>query len=124
MITIEAVLLIIVTHWIADFVLQTEQMARLKSSVPEFLFRHVFIYTAAFIPVAFILLEPTSAVTFLAINFTLHYLVDKITSPVTKVLFSNGTYYTNIPNIGAFSVIGFDQLLHYMCLFITFILLI
>ena len=54
------------------------------------------------------------------ITFFFHTLTDYFTSRVVSRLFAEKKLGTSIPNLGAFSVIGFDQVLHYIQLFLTF----
>jgi hypothetical protein len=58
--------------------------------------------------------------TFLGITFISHFITDYITSRIVKRKFENNEYGSPIPNFGAFSIIGFDQVLHYTQLFLTY----
>ena len=89
-------------HYICDFLLQSDKMAKGKSSSMELLTLHVTAYS---IPFA-LMFGPLYG----AVNFFLHMLVDFFTSRVTKKLFAKNEHHW------AFAVIGFDQLLHYACL--------
>ena len=57
---------------------------------------------------------------FVGVTFVAHTITDYLTSRLTSKLFASKTYYTGIPNFGAFSIIGLDQVLHYAQLFLTF----
>lgn len=62
---------------------------------------------------------------FVVVNVILHFFTDWCTSRVSSRLYAQGKLGSNtIPNLGFFSVIGFDQFLHYVCLFGTYILMI
>lgn len=118
MISIEIIVAVLILHYIGDFVLQNELIAINKSSDNLTLLAHVTIYIIALTPLS-IFLTPINAAAFLASNYMLHYITDYCTSRVTKFLFKTERYYTDIPNLGAFSIIGFDQLLHMLSLFLT-----
>ena len=122
MISLQIVIYIIIVHWIADFVLQTDKMAKGKSSNLEDLLSHTIVYSG-FIGLAscFFLspykhgfLEPSL---FMTITFFCHTITDYFTSRLNSNLWSKGkTHYF-------FVSVGFDQILHYAQLFITYYLL-
>jgi hypothetical protein len=127
---------IIVIHFIADFIFQNEFMATNKSSSNEALLAHTIVYTIVWvIPAGFIFAQPcdasaigycinaVSVLAFLAITFIAHTVTDYITSRVTKKKFENKEYYALPPRMGAFAIIGLDQVLHYAQLFGTYYLL-
>ena len=122
MITIQLIVITLTLHYIGDFILQSRVMALNKSKDALALSAHVTVYTLVLSPIGFFL-TPINAVTFLVANFILHYLVDYCTSRVVRYLFATERYYTRLPNIGAFSIIGFDQLLHLLSLFLTLAIL-
>jgi len=53
-----------------------------------------------------------------------HTITDYFTSKITSRLYAQGKFGSTIPNLGFFSMIGFDQVLHYGQLLLTFHLLI
>jgi hypothetical protein len=61
---------------------------------------------------------------FVGITFVAHTITDYITSRIVSRKFANKEFGSPIPNTGAFTVIGFDQVLHYIQLFGTYYLLI
>lgn len=130
MIPFNIILLIIITHWVADFVFQTDWMAKNKSKSIVPLSTHVFIYTLFYIPFSFYAFIHNSSsifngVYFLIGTYILHWLIDFCTSKVTSKLSAQGKYGSNsVPNFGMFSIIGLDQLLHYISLFGLYFLLI
>jgi hypothetical protein len=124
---------IIIVHYVADFVLQTEEMATRKSKDFEMLITLTVVYSCSWILGAAFLfsgdcdysafgkcVDTVKAFKFVGITFVMHTLTDYLTSRWTSKLFENKIYYTGIPNFGAFSVIGLDQVLHYAQLFLTF----
>lgn len=125
-----SVLFVIVNHWVADFLLQTEDMATKKSTSGYWLFQHVKMYTVGMTPSAILVWILSGSfiagILWLATNSVLHYFTDKYTSRWTSKLYALKQFYTpnkyfkffNFPAF--FSVIGLDQVIHYTCLFVTF----
>jgi hypothetical protein len=119
---------IILIHWFADFVLQTHEQATNKSKSNYYLTMHVLTYTLVWFAfscfygayiifyhtltkgVCFVFLFPT-------ITFVCHWITDYLTSRLNTYLYNKG----DIHNF--FVSVGFDQLLHYAQLLITFQLL-
>lgn len=89
------------THWIADFELQSDQMAKNKSKSIKWLSLHVLVYTLVFM---------LWGVQFALISGALHWITDFFTSKITSYLYR----MDDIHNF--FVVIGFDQLVHMICL--------
>lgn len=128
-------LILIIVHYIADFMFQTEDMAMNKSTNIDPLIKHGLVYTLVFF-IAFSLwcaynnhITHLSAYDagltlkvfwFFPITFVSHVIVDFFTSKIVKIKFENKIYYTGLPNFGVFSIIGFDQVIHYIMLFATY----
>jgi hypothetical protein len=122
-------LFIITNHWIADFVLQTHDMATKKSTSNKWLTKHIMMYvigmSATAILILFITSNIVSALLWLVVNGALHWLTDYFTSRWTSKLYAKQQFYStkkyiNFPAF--FSVIGLDQVIHYFCLIITYAL--
>ena len=115
MISIWVVLWLLFSHWVADFVCQSDWMAVNKSKQLLPLVSHVYMYTA----VLFILLYPTGAVEakFFIVTWLAHLGTDFVTSRITSYLWQKEKRHW------FFVTIGFDQLLHYAQLLITYKLL-
>ena len=106
-------ILILFTHWVADFVLQTRWMADNKSKRWDALGLHVGVYTLTFLLVMLFCANWLIALQFCAINGALHFLTDAITSRVTS-------YFWKEKKVAAFfMVIGFDQFIHSSTLLLT-----
>lgn len=118
MINIWTVLLFLAIHWIADFIFQTNQQAQNKSKSWEALLNHTSIYSIIWIPVILIMHHNLMIATFFSvITFISHTTTDYFTSRVNSKLWSQ-------QRVHAFFVsIGFDQLLHFVQLFLTYYLL-
>lgn len=125
---------IVVIHFIADFIFQAEEWATNKSKDLVALVSHTFVYTLVWlIPAGFLFSSPCDLspifgrcvdgyklFSFLGITFASHTITDYFTSKIVSKKFANGEYGSPIPNFGAFTIIGFDQVLHYAQLFLTY----
>lgn len=118
-------LYIIVVHWFADFVLQTHHMSTRKSSSNYYLTLHVTVYTfvTIFLWSLFFGFSPINLSCFgiwssFFIVFITHWITDYFTSRWTSKLYKDERYHD------FFVVIGFDQVLHYSQLLLTFYYLI
>ncbi|HEX8586149.1 MAG TPA: DUF3307 domain-containing protein [Allosphingosinicella sp.] len=122
MIEIKAILLIALFHWINDFICQDEKWALGKSSNLSDLLTHTAVYSVLwFIPIMLILDHSiVFTLKFIGITFIAHTITDFITSKIVSRKFARKELGSSIPNIGAFSWIGFDQFLHYCQLFLTY----
>ena len=130
--------ILIVIHYVADFMAQTEEMALGKSKSFKILLKHTGIYTFIFY-LAFALWciyqNHFGTITvqdmgwspwlflFFPIIFVTHFIIDYVSSKITARKFEKKQYYTPIPNFGAFSIIGLDQVAHYGTLFLTYYIL-
>jgi hypothetical protein len=128
-------LIIIIVHYIADFMFQTEKMATTKSENIDSLIKHGLVYTFVFFIAFSLWCAYNNHIThlnayelgltlkvfwFFPITFVFHVIVDFFTSKIVKRKFENKSYYTGLPNFGVFSIIGMDQVIHYIILFATY----
>ena len=121
MISISVLFWLLVTHWVADFVFQTDWMARNKSSSNLPLFVHVCVYSLILIPFAVSYIPSYAVALFIVFNMFLHFVIDYHTSRLTSKLGAAGKYGSKtVPNFGMFSIIGLDQMLHYISLVGTY----
>lgn len=126
---------IIIIHFIADFIMQDEKWALNKSKNWNDLLFHTFTYSFLWwIPVMMIALSlqtsnelisetMSKGALFILITFICHTITDYFTSRIVSKKFAEGKYGSPIPNFGAFTLIGLDQVLHYIQLFSTYYLL-
>lgn len=136
--TLTEIFVLIIGHFIADFVLQDVDWANNKSISNKTLLKHTVTYSLFWylVMVGFSVWGnhfngPTVEelgwtpwiMLFPIITFFFHTLTDYFTSRVVKKMFERKEYGTHLPNTGAFTVIGLDQVLHYLQLFITYKLL-
>jgi uncharacterized membrane protein HdeD (DUF308 family) len=117
----DVVLVLLFTHWVADFVMQTDYQALNKSEKWLVLLGHSAIYAGVFCLLFFIayLVYPhlPGFIAIASIGGTLlvsHFTIDAVTSRVNKWLWGKGLRYW------FFISIGFDQWLHYAVLFWLF----
>lgn len=127
MISIWVIIGILFVHWVADFICQSDKMAQNKSSKREWLIYHAFMYTLVF-AIALIIFSFFSLVTvlgylkFVVGVFLLHLITDAITSKIVSKKFKNNHLGGDIPNFGAFTMIGLDQWLHFVQLILVYYL--
>jgi hypothetical protein len=129
MLTLTEIFTILIIHWIADFVFQDEKWALGKSKNWSDLLLHTFTYSFIFFwGIAFLILYINGrsednfwlSLCFALITFIAHTITDYITSRIVSKKFENKHYGSAIPNFGAFTIIGIDQILHYIQLFLTY----
>lgn len=145
--SISLILLIISFHWIADFVLQTEWQATNKSKNIKALIAHTTTYSTFWLPVSLIFFDFSflNSLAFVGITFLFHTATDYLTSKLNTRLvteirkeqieaFQKGLLECSpqenfLNSIGKgkwhnfFVSVGFDQVLHYAQLFLTYYLL-
>lgn len=126
--TIDIVLFLLTVHFVADFMFQSGQMANNKSTDNKWLTWHIFTYTLIWGGIMGIYCISQNYgfknwAVFVIITFISHWITDYFTSKVVREKFNRKEYGADVPNLGAFSIIGFDQLLHYIQIFITYKLL-
>lgn len=110
-------LLILINHFVADFLAQTDKQAKAKSSSNRALFMHVLTYSLIWFPSAMYLLDRSYILVpiFISITFCAHFITDYITSRLVKKQFDKQNFHNG------FVFIGLDQMLHYLQLWFTFI---
>lgn len=125
------ILALIIIHYIADFIFQDEKWALGKSKNLKDLLSHTFTYSYVWMLPFCLLLGlanktqttewyVTGTITFVIITFVCHTITDYFTSKVVSRLFRENKLGSSVPNFGAFTMIGFDQVLHYIQLIITY----
>lgn len=128
---------LLIFHWIADFLAQTDEMAIQKSKSLKWLTLHVLTYTGIMGLWALIVLwSPWMALLFMAATFLTHWLTDFATSKISRELFPwkqlpGRTLFTRPVYLDYegmnfrsrhwfFVMIGLDQLIHYFTLGLTY----
>ena len=92
-------------HFFSDFILQSDKMALNKNASLKYLGIHCIVYSVPFLYFGFI---------FAIINGLLHFVIDFISSKITKRLWDREQRYW------FFVVIGIDQAIHITCIIILF----
>lgn len=106
-----AISLLLIAHFIGDFLLQTDEQAKGKSSSNLCLTQHLLTYIIPFTLLGFII--PISFA-FLIVTFVTHFVTDYISSRITKKLWNEGEVHW------FFAVVGADQLVHMLTLIWTY----
>jgi len=115
--TILILLGILFLHWIGDGVLQTDKMAKGKSSNWEDLLDHTVMYSFVFFigSMIYFAFTMTYAIAFFSIiTFFFHTATDYVTSRINSKLWKDGKVHN------FFVSVLFDQFLHFVQLFLTF----
>lgn len=121
-------IIMLVVHWLADFIFQTHEMSINKSSSNKWLIKHTAVYTMVWTVVIALYsvyinvfgygtVSFMSMVWFVLITFIAHTATDYIMSREVKKYFDKEDYHNG------FVVIGIDQVLHYVQLILTYYLL-
>lgn len=107
---------ILFAHFIADFITQTNNMAKGKSESNLILFLHCYVYGLvmlwSIIPIAMDK-HNLMYVLWVLVNVITHFFVDYITSRINKYLWSKGDMHNFFVGVGA------DQFIHAATLIIT-----
>ena len=113
------IIYLIIAHYIADFIFQDEEWATNKSKDIRSLLKHTYTYSFVFTLLVWLIFPWYIAFTFFSTMLLSHTAIDYVTSKIVSRKFQNKEYGSSIPNFGAFSIIGFDQVLHYITIFLT-----
>lgn len=117
------VIICIITHFIADFVFQTDWEAKNKSVNNKALLSHTRKYALLWFPPAFLIFYFNGfnligafvfAAFFCLITFVCHTITDYFTSKLNTRLWNEGRVHEFFVSIGA------DQVYHYLQIFLTF----
>lgn len=126
------IIVIMFIHWLGDFPMQSDEMAKGKSSSWKYLIQHTSVYSSMFVAFAIFYLGIipfetynvdtltwlrqfcTNVTLFTIVTFTLHTFQDYITSRINKYFWNKGQVHN------FFTSVGFDQFLHLSQLLITY----
>ena len=107
------IIYILFIHWIADFIAQTDYIAKNKSKSIKVLSEHIIVYFLILYIASIPLFGIKVAFSFAFINSVLHFCIDYVTSRIVSYYFNKNDTHN------AFVVIGFDQFLHVSILLIS-----
>lgn len=113
-INIYIVLFMLAIHWIADFVCQTDKQAKGKSTSWKWLLFHTINYSLIWIFPLCPFLNEKQLWCFIGVTFICHTITDYFTSRLNSKLWKEGKIHN------FFVSIGFDQLLHFTQLLLTY----
>ena len=104
------ILLLLLIHWFADFIMQTDKQAKGKSKNIKDLINHTITYSIV-MTIGFIMININMIPIYLFILFGVtmfisHTIIDYVTSRINSKLWSEGRTHD------FFVSIGFDQFLH------------
>lgn len=103
-ISVWLVLALLGTHFVSDFLLQTDRMAKRKSTSNRWLTIHVVAYSLPFLVFGLV---------YAVVNGCLHWCVDYVSSRASSRLYRDGEIHW------FFVVVGADQFVHASCLLLT-----
>lgn len=114
--TLTVFLLLVWLHFVADFIMQSDEVSKSKSSNNAILLYHVTLYSLPFAPFAAWYFPQSYwiALAWVWINVAAHFVTDYITSRMTTKLWRAGEVHW------FFVVIGADQAIHMSTLVLTF----
>ncbi len=131
MISIVDITIILLAHFVADFLFQNNWMSRGKSNNILKLSVHIMMYTIILFLICTGLVFTNdeftikAAAEFAVISGLLHFAVDFFTSKITSYQHKNNMMGSDdFPNLGFFTTIGFDQFLHTIMLLWVYTLII
>ena len=104
---------ILIAHWIGDYVFQSSKMALNKGVSFKWLGIHVATYSLILGIFAFFLFPINEAILFVVINGLLHLITDFFTSKLALKYQDKARLF--------YPVLGFDQLVHGLCLYLTYL---
>ena len=112
--TILVILWLIFSHWVADFICQDEAWALKKKESFVSLLKHTLTYSCIITAMFFNYLSLIGLLYFFIGTLVSHTFIDYFTSKIVGKRFADKHLGSAIPNMGAFTIIGFDQVLHYI----------
>lgn len=118
------IIFILLVHWVADFIFQSDSQAKGKSKDIKLLLDHTFTYSMFWFSIVFLFgynnrFESTSwyiinTISFVIITFITHTITDYFTSKLNSKLYNAGDTHNFFVSLGA------DQIYHYVQLFLTY----
>ena len=117
--TVATIILLLFTHFVADFVFQTDKQAKQKSTSNKWLSYHVASYSLGLLAFGLLWIGfGWNVWLWVVLNAVLHWCTDWVTSRINSKLWKDQKVHW------FFVSIGFDQFIHYTTLILTYKLLI
>ena len=107
-------------HWFCDFCLQTEDQAKNKSSNFRKLIEHTSMYSVVMLITSLLVFTQQQALLFGVSCFILHTATDYVSSKFSKIKYQKGQMNGLL---GFWSIVGFDQFLHFVQIYLTYIII-
>lgn len=109
------ILMLLVAHYIGDFILQSDKMAKNKSSSNFYLIEHVLVYgLPLLLGVAAMNFHNLLSPLYVLLNLVAHFATDWVTSRINKRLWEQHRVHDFFVGVGT------DQLIHYITLVVTY----
>ena len=109
---IEDIVLIILLHFVADFLCQTREMGLGKNSSNTILVKHIAAYSSVFLIASF--LTPAFGLMFVFVNAFAHTVTDWFSSRIGKWFHNQNQMYW------FFATLGLDQTIHILTLILSY----
>lgn len=106
-------LVLLVAHWVGDFLLQSRKMAVEKHKSLKWLLFHVLTYTIVLLAISQLVFSWQVGLGYAVFNGALHLITDFFTSKLAAKFHDQPRVF--------YPILGFDQLIHTACLYWTFI---
>lgn len=114
LVLLSVIIIIVLIHWFADFVLQTRWQANNKSKLLKALLYHTGIYSAIWLFPMLIIFNGITNDFYLSLKLSLYFTI------ITFVCHTTTDYITSRVNARFWINLEFDQVLHSIQLFVTF----
>ena len=110
---IHIIIIILFTHWIADFLFQSDEIALTKSTSWYSLSYHVGIYTLLLGLSLSFFFKLENVALYSVINGGAHFIIDAITSRLNSIFWKNDDRHS------FFCCVGLDQFYHVLILMVS-----
>ena len=124
MITLYLLNAILIGHFMGDYIFQKTIVVPDKQSLLSLLLHsliYTFVFGVIFFAATYKMYDSSLIFQYIILNGFLHYAVDVISGIIKNQYIKHD--YENLGDNGFFPTIGFDQLLHVLILFHTFVLM-
>lgn len=110
-----------ILHFLGDGIFQSSVWAENKWHDLKMLTFHVITYSLVILIGTYLYYNNWyNAILFTSVTFVTHFFIDFFTSKISHRLAEKKKWGTPFPNFGFFTFILFDQLLHFIQLYLTF----